>query len=224
VTPTPVSGRLLGLVAAVLLVATVVSACGGSGRGGHVTTARAATSARPAAPSRSEAGRAVGTPAAQASRAKYGGLPSWLPKSRVRVNRIVEADAAHPQLAIEGDTVDVRLHGGRTTMTAVGPDVPEEGEVPVPPNSPCRFAVTFASVHGAVPIAARAFSFLGEHGQVNRARVTLRGGAPAPRQVLPGHPVTLMLSAVLPTGNGRLRWAPQGPTPIASWDFEVEID
>ena len=28
----------------------------------------------------------------------------------------------------------------------------------------------------------------------------------------------------LPTGNGRLRWAPTGAKPIVSWDFDVEID
>ena len=31
------------------------------------------------------------------------------------------------------------------------------------------------------------------------------------------------LRAVLPTGDGALRWAPAGK-PVASWDFNVEID
>jgi hypothetical protein len=171
-----------------------------------------------------EAGTAVGTPRAQASKAKYGGIPSWLPKATVRVSRVVTATPTHPQLAIEGDTVAVHLPGGRAMVTAVGPQVPEEGAVPVPATSPCRFAVTLAAVHGSVPIDSHAFSFLSEHGQLHRARVTLRGGGRPPSHVSAGHPVTVSLSAVLPTGNGQLRWAPLGGRPVAAWDFDVEID
>lgn len=171
-----------------------------------------------------EAGTAVGTPRTEASKAKYGGIPSWLPKATVRVDRIVTATPTHPRLAIEGDTVAVHLPSGRATVTAVGPDVPEEGAFPVPVTSPCRFAVTLAAVHGSIPIDFRAFSFLSEHGRPYRARVTLPGGGRAPGRVAAGRPVTLSLNAVLPTGNGQLRWAPLGGRPIASWDFDVEID
>jgi hypothetical protein len=171
-----------------------------------------------------EAGTAVGTPRAEASKAKYGGLPSWLPKTTVRVGRIVTATPTHPRLAIEGDTVAVHLPRGRAMVTAVGPQVPEDGAFPVPATSECRFAVTLAAVHGSVPIDSHAFSFLSEHGQVHRARVTLRGGGRPPSRVSAGHPVTVSLSAVLPTGNGQLQWAPLGGRPVASWDFDVEID
>ena len=36
--------------------------------------------------------------------------------------------------------------------------------------------------------------------------------------------VMLVLKAVLPTGGGQVRWAPQQGRPLSSWDFEVEID
>jgi hypothetical protein len=136
----------------------------------------------------------------------------------------VVATAVHPRLAIDGDTVGAHLPRGRAMITAVGPAVPEEGELPVPQTTPCQFAVTFASVHGSIPISSGAFSFLSEHGRTHRARLTLRGGGPAPKRVVSGHPVTLTLSAVLPTGNGQLRWTPLGNRPLVSWDFDVEID
>jgi hypothetical protein len=205
------------LAAAVLVAGAAVVLIASAGGAG--TPTRPGTRAV----ARHEAGTAVGTPSAKASKAKYGGIPSWLPRPRVRVNRIVTATAAHPRLAIEGDTVAVHLPRGRVMMTAVGPQVPEEGRFPVPQTTPCRFAVTFASVHGSIPIDARAFSFLSEHGRVHRARVTLRGGG-VPTRVAAGHPVTLILSAVLPTGNGQLRWRPLSGRPIVSWDFDVEID
>ena len=109
-------------------------------------------------------------------------------------------------------------------VTAVGPAVPEEGQQPIPATSPARFTFTIAAVHGSIPLSSRDFAFLGEHGERNGARVTLRGGGRLPRRVVAGRPVTLTLSAVLPTGNGQLRWTPMGGKPVVSWDFDVEID
>jgi hypothetical protein len=158
------------------------------------------------------------------SAARYGGLPSWLPKPTVPVNRIVDANAAHPALAIQGDSISVDLVSGRVLATAVGPTVPEDGRFPVPATSPCTFIVTLAGASGTIPLSASAFTFVDELGHVRHPRVTaLRGGAP-PRRVLPGQTVSLKVYDVLPTGDGGLSWAPAGGRPIASWDFDVEID
>ena len=152
-------------------------------------------------------------------------LPSWLPRATVpAADRIVTATPSRRKLAIEGDTIALRLPSGRAMVTAVGPDVPEEGESPVPATSPCRFTVTVTAVHGSIPLSSRDFSFLGEHGQRNGARVTVRGGGALPKRIVAGHRLTLTLSSVLPTGNGQLRWSPLGGKPIVSWDFDVEID
>lgn len=156
--------------------------------------------------------------------ARYGGIPSWLPKPKVQVGRVVVASAAHPWLAIQGDSVSVQLAHGHVLATAVGPLVPEEGKFPVPPTTRCTFTVTFTAASGAVPLAPRAFTIVDERGGLHRPRVTARGGGPVPAQVAPGRTVTLTLKDVLPTGNGRLRWAPAGAKPVVSWDFEVEID
>jgi hypothetical protein len=120
--------------------------------------------------------------------------------------------------------VALRLPAGRAVVTAVGPAVPEQGESPVPATSPCRFTVTLAAVHGSIPLSTRDFSFLGEHGERNGARVTLRDGGPLPRRIVAGRPVTVTLSSVLPVGNGQLGWAPLGGRPVVSWDFDVEVD
>jgi Phosphoesterase family len=152
-------------------------------------------------------------------------VPSWLPSAAVPAgDRVVTATPSRRRLAIEGDTVAVRLPGGRAMVTAVGPAVPEEGQQPIPSTSPARFELTLAAVHGSIPLSSRDFTFLGEHGERNGARVTLRGGGRLPRRIVAGRPVTLTLSAVLPTGNGQLRWAPLGARPVVSWDFDVEID
>jgi hypothetical protein len=153
----------------------------------------------------------------------YGGLPSWLPKSTVKVGRVVSASAAHPKLAIQGDTVAVTLADGHVLATAVGPVVPEEGEFPVPATSPCRFTVTFTRAAGVVPVSPATFTILDEQGQLHHPRVIARGGGKAPATV-GQQTVTIVIKAVLPTGSGELRWSPGPGKPVVSWDFDIEID
>jgi hypothetical protein len=168
-------------------------------------------------PSHARATGQSGTPA------KYGGLPSWLPKSKVQVNRVLQASAAHAALAIQGDAVSVALADGRTLATAVGPEVPEEGRFPVPATSPCTFVVTFAHVSGAVPLSPGAFTLVDEFGHVHRPRVTAMDGGPLPARATPGRPLSIRLYGVMPTGDGSVTWAPEGRL-VAAWDFSVEID
>jgi hypothetical protein len=161
---------------------------------------------------------------AAASASTYGGLPSWLPKPSIPVGRVVQASAAHPALGIEGDTMVVHVGTAAVTVTMVGPQVPEQGQVPVPATSPCSFAVTLTHASAAVPLAGRDFTVRDELGHLHDLRITASGGAPAPARVGPGQTVTLVMTAVLPTGSGALRWSPGSPRPVASWDFDVEID
>lgn len=158
------------------------------------------------------------------SSARYGGIPSWLPTPTLPVGRVVAASAAHPWLAIEGDTVSVHLAHGQVLATAAGPAVPEKVQFPLPPTSPCTFTITFTRAAGRVPLRSAAFTILDELGHLHHPRVTAKGGGPPAANVAPGRTVTLTLRDVLPTGNGQLRWAPKGAKPIVSWDFDVEID
>lgn len=174
-------------------------------------------------PSHAAVSHADGSQAAP-SQAKYGPIPSWLPKAKIPVGRTVVASAAHPWLAVEGDTVSVRLAHARAMVTAVGPSVPEEGKFPVPRTTPCTFTVTFTAASGAVPLSASAFTILDELGQLHAPRVTAAGGGDPPRFVAAGRSVSLTVRDVLPTGNGQLRWTPVGAKPTVSWDFDVEID
>ena len=110
----------------------------------------------------------------------YGGLPSWLPKPSVPVGRVVTASAAHPKLAIQGDTVRVLLTGAQVLATAVGPQVPEEGKFPVPEATRCTFTITFAKATGTFTLRAADFAAVDERGQLHRLRLHLRGGGPLP--------------------------------------------
>ena len=166
------------------------------------------------------AGRGNSTPSAD----RYGQLPSWLPRAKVPVGRLVTATPAEPRLAVQGDTVAVHLPRGSVLATLVGPVVPEEGEFPVPATSRCTFTVTFTSATGVVPLGRKAFTIVDELGHVHDPVVTARGGGPVPARVLPGRTVTLIVTDVLPTGDGGVRWSPERAEPIVAWDFDVEID
>lgn len=161
---------------------------------------------------------------ARQSAQKYGGLPSWLPSAKIPVGRVLHASAGQPQLGIEGDTIDVQVGQSVVTVTAVGPQVPEEGQFPVPKTSPCSFDVTFTGASGLVRLRYHDFTVLDELGQLHYLHLANLKGGPAPTQVRPGQTVTLVLTAVLPTGSGTFRWSPGTAKPVASWDFDVEID
>jgi hypothetical protein len=129
-----------------------------------------------------------------------------------------------PWLAIEGETVSVHLARGQVLATAVGPAVPAEGQFPVPSTSPCSFTVTLGRAAGMVPIRPTDFTIIDELGRLHHPRVTAPGGGPPPGEAAPGRTVTLIVRDVLPVGSGTLRWSPETPRPVVSWDFDVEID
>ncbi len=66
------------------------------------------------------------------SSSKYGGLPSWLPNAKVPVGRVEDASAAHPWLAVQGDTVHVELARGTVTVTTVALGCPRSARCPCP--------------------------------------------------------------------------------------------
>jgi hypothetical protein len=224
----PGSRRVIALALAGVAVAVAVSvgalSTGSKGSPPNSSPSKgSASNSSPSTGSASNLSSAKRSPAS--SSAKYGQIPSWLPKPKVRVGRTAVATPARPWLAIEGDTVSVRFAHARVLATAVGPAVPHEGQFPVPATTPCTFTITFTAASGAVPLNAKAFMIIDEYGHLHHPRVTATGGGPLPPQlVAPGGTVSLTVNDVLPTGNGRLRWAPYGATPIVSWDFDVEID
>ena len=162
-------------------------------------------------------GAACGSP----SSSRYGGIPSYLPKATLPVNRVVTAPAAQPQLAVQGATVAVTLDGGRVLATAVGPAVPPF-VAPPPPAVTATFTVSLAQANGTVPVRVSDFTIRDQTGRLVHPQLVAGEAAP-PATVPPGGHVTLQLTAVLPTGEGLLRWTPQG-SPLVSWDFVVEND
>lgn len=155
---------------------------------------------------------------------QYGGIPKWLPKTEKTEERIVTATAAKPALAIQGNTVAVITPQGRVLATAVGPEVPEEGEFPVPATSPASFVVTFAKARQTLPLDPRDLTVTDEDGHQHHPQVTGLDGGPPPTVIPAGKTVSVRVQGVFPTGDGTLNWAPGSRQTVVAWDFDIEID
>jgi hypothetical protein len=156
---------------------------------------------------------------------KYGSIPTNLrDKQAPPSDQALSATAAHPALAIQGNSVVLHLAHGSALATVVGPDVPDRIQGSADLHTPATWELTFAHVQGTVPISPRLFTILDEQGMLLSPRVTVVGGGPLPSVVPAGRPFTLQLSTVVSIGDGKLRYAPSGGPWLAEWDFDVETD
>jgi len=116
----------------------------------------------------------------------------------------------------------VDLADGEVLATVSGPQVPPF-VTPPPPAVTAVFTVSLAQVSGTVPLRLADFTITDQLGRTFRP--TLVTGESAPPATAPVETtLTFRLTAVMPTGEGRLHWSPTGGSPIVSWDFIVEND
>ncbi len=195
-----VAGRTAIGVCVVLVGA--VAACGGSG--GAPST--------PPTPSQSSSQQPLG----------FRSAPAFLPKTTEPVDRVVTASAARPQLAVQGVAVEVDLPSGHVLANVVGPKVPPF-VAPPPPAVTATFEITLAHVTGTVPVRLGDFTITDQLGRTFHPGLVERGKRP-PATVSSGRALAFEVTAVMPTGEGRLHWTPTGSSPVVSWDFIVEND
>jgi hypothetical protein len=191
-----------------------------------VTLTVAAVTAVAGCGSGSSSGSGSGaTKAAVAGATPLGSYPSFLPKSTLHqpTDSVLTGTAQRPALANEGDAVQVKTSGFAVLVTVTGPQVPGEG-LPFQANADtCTWVVTLSGATRPVPIAAADFTAIDD--QNNVYRPALVPGRPKPPAVLkPGQKISFELRAVEATGEGLMRWAPDGHDIVAKWDFVVEND
>ncbi len=156
---------------------------------------------------------------------RYGTIPGYLRnKQTPPANQVLSATVAHPAVAIQGNSVVLHLVHGSALATVVGPDVPDRIQGSADVHTPAAWDLTFAQVHGSVPISPSLFTITDEQGMVLLPHVTVVGGGRLPKIVPAGRPFTLRLTTVVSVGDGKLRYAPDGGAWLAEWDFDVETD
>ena len=157
--------------------------------------------------------------------ARYGQVPATLrSRQKAPANQRLSASAAHPAEAIQGNAVTLHLRGGTALATVVGPDVPDRIQGSADLHTPATWDLTFDDVHGTIPLSRTMFSIIDEQGMLLSPRVTVVGGGPLPKAVPAGRRFTLQLKTIVSIGDGKLRYAPTGPTWLTEWDFDVETD
>lgn len=150
---------------------------------------------------------------------------SWLPKQQLNqpVDRTIVGTTANPALTIQGDDVQVRTPAFSALAVVNGPVVPGEGLTKVQPFTTVTWTVSLSHVHGTVPIALADWDSI-DHTQTVYKPFLVPGQAPLPATLTTGHRLTFKIRALMPVGEGLMRWAPDGNNIVAKWDYQVEND
>ncbi|GAA1956378.1 hypothetical protein [Kitasatospora viridis] len=133
----------------------------------------------------------------------------------------VTASPGHAQLVAMGDPVQLVLAGAHGQVTASGPDLEVSGPAPdgkVASESKGSVTVVLRATDGSARLDPADLAATDEQGKP----IPLTADA-GPLTATPGHDATLHLSGTFPIGHATLQWNQSGQ-PLATWDFEVELD
>jgi hypothetical protein len=166
---------------------------------------------------------AVGRSGGHSSASSYGTMPSYLPASSLRPDRVLVGSAARPALSTEGDAIRADLPHRSVLVTVSGPEVPGEGLPYQAAADTATWAVTMSDASGSVPISTKAFSAIDSFGAIYHPTF-VPGQRRPPAEIRPGQTVHFELRVVMRVGEGMMRWAPVGNDLLATWDFVVEND
>ncbi|MDH6120367.1 hypothetical protein [Kitasatospora sp. GAS204B] len=131
------------------------------------------------------------------------------------------AAPGHAQLVAMGDPVQLALDGWQGRITATGPDLvnaaPSQGAAPNS-SSPGTITVALSVPTGSQQLSADSLVATDELSHP----IALTPDAAA-ATATPGHDAVLHFSGTFAAGHATLTWRQAGK-PIATWDFEVELD
>jgi hypothetical protein len=189
------AGRLAALVALVLLL-VALTGCGSAPR-------------HPAASNASH----------------FGGYPSFLPRNTLNYHSdtVLTGTVQRPALTNQGDGVEVKTPHWSVLITVTGPQVPGEGLPYQAPSTTCTWVVTMSGATGPIPISPADFTSIDYLNRVYWPKFVADQPQP-PKTLLPGMKVSFELRTAEATGEGLMRWAPDGNNIVAKWDFVVEND
>ena len=150
---------------------------------------------------------------------------SWLPKQQLDhpVDQTIDGSLAHPGLSVEGDFIQVKTPTFSALAVVDGPVVPGEGLPVIQGYTTSTFTIALSRVHGTVPINLADFDAIDARQTVYKM-LLVPGQHPLPPTLHTGQDLSFKVRAVMPTGEGLMRWAPDGNNIVAKWDFQVEND
>jgi hypothetical protein len=157
------------------------------------------------------------SPAAPAT--GFGAWPSFLPSPTTAGT--AHGSTADPALSYSGSPVVVDLGGTTVTVDVQGPAYPA-GTALNAPQVVATFTVVLTDASAPVALGTAHFDVVDHTGAVHE--LAPAAGRSIPATVRPGSTTTLELTATVPTGEGMLRYAPDGTGTAAAWDYVAETD
>jgi hypothetical protein len=150
---------------------------------------------------------------------------SWLPKQQLDhpVDRTVTGTVANPGLTVNGGYVQVTTPTFSALAVVNGPVVPGEGLPVIQGFTTCTWTISISHVRGTVPLSVADFDSI-DHQQTVYKPALVPGEAPLPATLRTGQSLSFKIRSVMPTGEGLMRWAPDGDHIVAKWDYQVEND
>ena len=150
---------------------------------------------------------------------------TWLPKQQLDhpIDQTIAGSTARPGLTVAGGTVQVSTPEFSVLASVNGPVVPGEGLPVIQRFTTCTWTISLSHVRGSVPISVADFDTI-DHLQTTYTLALVPGQPKLPATLHAGQTVTFKVRAVMPTGEGLLRWAPDGKNIVAKWDYQVEND
>jgi hypothetical protein len=129
----------------------------------------------------------------------------------------------HPGLTVTGGYVQVKTPTFSVLAVVNGPVVPGEGLPVIQRFTTCTWTISLSHVKGTVPISVADFDSI-DHLQTAYTMTVVPGQPPLPTTLRTGQSLSFKVRAVMPTGEGLMRWAPDGNNVVAKWDYQVEND
>lgn len=184
-------------VFAIIALPVLLAGCGGAGQPGNSATSLSA-----------------------AEQLASQGAPSYLP-STSPASATLDGSAKEPALTMQGLAVRVRLEGSdRLTMKVSGPFTTVTDD-PSVEAADCTWTVEISDVHGTIPLSTAQFNVQDARGTYHMLSA---GTGDMPTRITDGHTATFKLHGTVPSGDGMLRWAPDGTHVVALWDYIGEFD
>ncbi|HEY0117194.1 MAG TPA: hypothetical protein VGC04_00265 [Cellulomonas sp.] len=164
---------------------------------------------------------AAGAAPAPTDTAGIGGWPTFLPTPTPGAQ--ARGDVTDPAMSYAGSPVLVTLPSG-TTLTAdvQGPSYPPD-EGAGADSVPCTFTIELRDASAPVDLSAARFDVVDSETGADHL-LQPAGGTAIPGTVEPGRTVTFDLVATVPSGEGFVRFAPDGTRDVAGWDYVAETD
>jgi hypothetical protein len=150
---------------------------------------------------------------------------SWLPAQQLHhsIDATMVGTVAKPAITVEGDFVEVRTPTFSARALVTGPIVPGEGLPKQTDFTTCTWTISLSHVVGRVPVSVADFDSI-DHAQSVFKPYLVPGQPRLPSNLRTGQRLTFKIRAVMPVGEGLMRWAPDGDHIVAKWDYQVETD